>query len=69
MAKQMLFTELKSSAVFRSYCILKFENLVGFLIEKCKNIEVWDILRQTYQGWQFLSNFAEICTRAFYDKA
>ena len=37
--EQMLFTELKNFAAFKSYCILKFGNLVGFLIKKDTEIE------------------------------
>ena len=34
--KHMLFTEFQKSAAFRSYCILKLGNLVGFHIKSTK---------------------------------
>ena len=37
--EQMLFTELQNSTAFKSYRILKFGKLVGFIYHKkaCKN--------------------------------
>ena len=37
--KQMLFTELQNSTAFKSYPILKFVNLVGFLIKRTENLD------------------------------
>ena len=34
--EQMLFTELQNFAAFKSYRILKFGKLVGFLIKKVR---------------------------------
>ena len=42
--EQILFTELQNFAVFKSYCILKFGNLVGFLLKKGAEIEFLDVL-------------------------
>ena len=48
--EQMLFTELQNFAAFKSYCILKFGKLVGFLIKKgllfhlkSNLTEIWNI--------------------------
>ena len=43
--EQMLFTELQNFAAFKSYRILKFGKLVGFLIKKDTKIEFSDVLR------------------------
>ena len=40
----MLFTELQNFAEFKSYRILKFGKLVGFLIKKDAEIEFSDVL-------------------------
>ena len=61
--KQMLFTELQNSAAFKSYRILKFGNLVGFLIKKDRKFEFWIISRKMHQLEQFLSDLAKICTK------
>ena len=42
--EQMLFTEFQNFATFRSYCILKFGNLVGFLMKKDVKIEFSNVL-------------------------
>ena len=42
--KHVLFTELQYSAAFRSYRILKFGKLVGFLIKKDMKVEFSDVL-------------------------
>ena len=36
--EQMLFTELQNPAAFKSYCILKFEELVGSLIKRTRKL-------------------------------
>ena len=36
--EQMLFTELKNFAAFKSYCILKFRKLVGFLVKRTRKL-------------------------------
>ena len=41
----ILFTELQNFAAFKCYCMLKFGNLVGFLIKKDGKIEFSDVLR------------------------
>ena len=58
--EQMLFTELKHFAVFKSYCILKFGKLVGFLIKKDTKIEFSDVLRNFELLLHLKSNLAEI---------
>ena len=60
----MLFTELQNFAAFKSYCILKFGNLVGFLIKKDAKIEFSDVLRIFELVFQLESNLAEICNIA-----
>ena len=42
--EQMLFAELQNFAAFKSYRILKFGKLVGFLIKKDAKIEFSDVL-------------------------
>ena len=42
--KQMVFTELQNFAVFKSYRILKFGNLVEFLKRKDERFKFLDIL-------------------------
>ena len=61
--KQLLFTELQNSAVFKSYRISKFANLVGFFIKKDRKFEFWIISRKMHQLEQFLSDLAKICTK------
>ena len=61
--KQMLFTELYNSAVFKSYRISKLVNLVGFLIKKDEKFEFWITSRKMHQLEQFWSNLNEICTK------
>ena len=58
--KQMLFTELQNSAAFKSYRILKFGKLVGFLIKKDAKIEFSDVLRIFELLLHLQSNLAEI---------
>ena len=58
--EQMLFTELQNFAAFKSYCILKFGNLVRFLIKKDTKIEFSDVLRNFELLLHFGSNLAEI---------
>ena len=58
--EQMLFTELQNFAAFKSYCILKFGNLVGFLIKKDAKIEFSDVLHIFELVLQLESNLAEI---------
>ena len=60
--EQIFFTELKNFAVFKSYCILKFGKLVGFLIKKDGQIEFSDDLRMRIVEllFQLQSNLAEI---------
>ena len=59
----MLFTELRYLIAFRSYHNSKFVNLGLFLIKKTRKIEIWDILRKTYQLPQFKLDFDKIWTR------
>ena len=56
----MLFTELQNFAEFKSYYILKFGNLVGFLIKKDAKIEFSDVLRIFELLFHLESNLAEI---------
>ena len=58
--EQMLFTELQNFATFKSYCILKFGKLVGFLIKKEAEIEFSDVLRIFELLLHLQSNLAEI---------
>ena len=58
--EQMLFTDLQNFAAFRSYCILKFRNLVGFLIKKDAKIEFSGVLRIFELLLNLYSNLAEI---------
>ena len=58
--EQMLFTELRNFAVFKSYHILKFRKLVGFLIKKDTKIEFLDVLRIFELLLHLQSNLAEI---------
>ena len=58
--KHMLFTELQNFAAFKSYCILKFGKLVGFLIKKDMKIEFSDVLRIFELLLHLKSNLAEI---------
>ena len=58
--KHVLFTELQYSAAFRSYRILKFGKLVGFLIKKDAKIEFSDVLRIFELLLHLESNLAEI---------
>ena len=39
--EHMLITELQNFAAFKSFCILKFEKLVGFLMKKDAKIEFY----------------------------
>ena len=41
--EQMLFTEFQNFSAFKSYRILKFGKLVGFLIKKDGKIEFSDV--------------------------
>ena len=59
----MLFTELRYLIAFRSYHNSKFVNLGLFLIKKTRKIEIWDILRKTYQLPQFKPDLDEIWTK------
>ena len=56
----MLFTELHNFAAFKNYCILKFGNLVGFLIKKDAEIEFSDVLRIFELLLHLESNLAEM---------
>ena len=58
--EQMLFTERQNFAAFKSYRILKFGKLVGFLIEKAAKIEFSDVLRIFELLLHLQSNLAEI---------
>ena len=58
--KHMLFTELQNFTAFKSYCILKFGKLVGFLIKKDTKIEFSDVLRIFELLLHLKSNLAEI---------
>ena len=58
--EQMLFTELQNFAAFKSYRILKFGKLVGFLIKKDAKIEFSDVLRIFELLLHLQSNLAEI---------
>ena len=55
----MLFTEFQNFAAFKSYHILKFANLVGFLIKKDGKFTRFSELLLDFQ-----SKFAEIWNRA-----
>ena len=59
--KQMLFTERQNFSAFKSYCMLKFGNLVGLLIKKDAKIEFSDVLCIFELLLHFESNLAEIC--------
>ena len=56
--EQMLFTELQNFVAFKSYCILKFGKLVGFLIKKDGKIEFSDILLIFELLFAFLFRFS-----------
>ena len=56
----MLFIELQHFAAFKSYCNLKFGNLVGFLIKKDAEIEFSGVLRIFELLLNLESNLAEI---------
>ena len=58
--EQMLFTELQTFAAFKSYRILNFGKLVGFLIKKKTKIEFSDVLRIFELLLHLKSNLAEI---------
>ena len=58
--EQILFTELKNSATFKIYIILKFGKLVRFLLRKDTKIEFLDILRIFELLLHLESNLAEI---------
>ena len=58
--EQMLFTERQNFAAFKSYRILKFGKLVGFLIKKDAKIEFSDVLRIFELLLHLQSNLAEI---------
>ena len=58
--EQMLFTERQNYAAFKSYRILKFGKLVGFLIKKDVKIEFSDVLRIFELLLHLQSNLAEI---------
>ena len=58
--EQMLFTELQNFAAFKSYCILNFGKLVGFLVKKDAKIEFSDVLSIFELILHLLSNLAEI---------
>ena len=62
------FTELQNSTAFKSYSILKFEKLVGFLIKKDMKIEFSDVLRIFELLLCLESNLAEIWNIAFAHK-
>ena len=64
----MLFTECQNFAAFKSYGILKFGNLVGFLIKKDAKIEFLDVLRIFELLLHLESNLAEIWNIAFTHK-
>ena len=66
--EQMLFTELQNFAAFKSYCILNFGKLVGFLIKKDAKIEFSDVLRIFELLLHLKSNLAEIWNIAFIHK-
>ena len=63
MEGKILFTELRYLIAFRSYHNSKFVNLGLFLIKKTEKIEIWDILRKTYQLPQFKPDLDEIWTK------
>ena len=58
--EQIVFTELQNFASFKNYCILKFRNLVGFLIKKDTKIEFSGVLRIFELLLHLQSNLAEI---------
>ena len=58
----MLFEELKNSAAFKSYHILKFAILAGSLIKKCGKFEFSGISGKLELVCQSLLNQAEIFT-------
>ena len=62
--EQMLFTEFQNFAAFKSYFILKFGNLVGFLMKKVAKIEFSDILRIFELLLHLEIILAEICNIA-----
>ena len=57
---QMLFIELQNFAVFKSYRILKFGKLVGFLIQKYAKIEFSGVIPIFELLLHLQSNLAEI---------
>ena len=58
--EQILFTELQNFVAFKSYWILKFWNLVGFLTKKDAKIEFLDVLLIFELLLHLESNLAEI---------
>ena len=58
--EQILFTERQNFAALKSYRILKFGKLVGFLIKKDAKIEFSDVLRIFELLLHLQSNLAEI---------
>ena len=58
--EHMLFTERQNFAAFKSYRILKFGKLVGFLIKKDTKIEFSDVLRIFELLLHLQYNLAEI---------
>ena len=55
----MVFTELQNFAAFKSYCMLKCGNLVGFLVKKDAKIEFSDVLHIFELLLHLESNLAE----------
>ena len=58
--EHMLFTELQNFVAFKSYRILKFGKLVGFLMRKDRKIEFSDVLSILEFLLHLESNLAEI---------
>ena len=56
----MLFEELRNSAAFKSYHILKLGSLVEFLMKKDVKIEFWNVLHIFELLLHLQSNLAEI---------
>ena len=61
----MFVTELTSFGEFKSYCMLKFGKLIGFLIKKDSEIDFLDALHIFELLLQLESNVAEILNVAF----
>ena len=61
----MFVTELTNFGEFKSYCMLKFGKLIGFLIKKDSEIEFLDALHIFELLLQLESNLAEILNVAF----